>query len=331
MRRLGLGLIAMALAACGGGGAHVDAGAHDGPLGADGGPSIDAPVSAPDAAPCEPTASCTAGHTCLNVATNGAANKIGLRMAQLTFAKPAALASGLVASTIANGVEPALAACNVNGAATTNWLLQLDTSAGTLTTGGAKPVADPTAGYTFVNETLMQGGQTFQLQPTTEPAMIPGDGTFFAEMGANLMLPLYLDAAATQVLLLPMHLLTFSGHLSADHDCVGRYNAAGLDPANSCQGDATHPTFVEDASIHGYISLEDADVVTVGPLNQSLCVVLSGDAAAYGDGGSPAHCKRTGGSIVFTGDWCSTTNTPGGCADALELAGNFAASGVAIH
>jgi hypothetical protein len=61
-------------------------------------------------------------------------------------------------------------------------------------------------------------------------------------------------------------------------------------------------------------------------------VVLSGSPNTYGDGGDPMHCSRDGnGQIEFQGDWCSTTNSAGGCRDAVRLAGGLAASAVSMQ
>jgi hypothetical protein len=42
-------------------------------------------------------------------------------------------------------------------------------------------------------------------------------------------------------------------------------------------------------------------------------------------------CARDGnGNILFQGDFCSTTNQQGGCADAMQVAAGFAAQAVKI-
>ena len=73
--------------------------------------------------------------------------------------------------------------------------------------------------------------------------------------------------------------------------------------------------------------LEEADTVVVDAIGQSLCVILSGDAATYGDGGTPTKCKRTNGKINFQGDWCAASNNMA-CTDSAHLTANFSASGV---
>ncbi len=142
----------------------------------------------------------------------------------------------------------------------------------------------------------------------------------------------------TTALLLPLHeARLINGTLSANKNCIGKFNAEGLSPDNSCIGDTDTPTFITGAEIEGYITLAEADEVAIDSLEQSLCVLLSGDPATYGDGGSPQKCKRTfdGMAVVidFKGDWCTSTNMPGdaSCADAVALSANFAASSVLIN
>ncbi len=53
-------------------------------------------------------------------------------------------------------------ACNLDGSGTFSWLLQFDTTAGTLKTGGARPVAEPTTGYSFEEGMVAAGGEHVQ-------------------------------------------------------------------------------------------------------------------------------------------------------------------------
>jgi hypothetical protein len=72
----------------------------------------------------------------------------------------------------------------------------------------------------------------------------------------------------------------------------------------------------------------------VEALQQSLCVLLSGNAATYGDGGMPSKCKRDAQmKIVYKGKWCAMTNmaADAACADAERLTADLAASGVKIN
>ena len=285
--------------------------------------------------PCSPAASCpqVTSSKCIALADNSAAKQFTLRMANLTLTAPPSLTKGLVKGVVQNGVTMNLTSCNLNGGGTFSWLLQFDTVTGMLKTGGGKPADDPTKGYSFVDETIMQGGKSFKITPFTTAAPIKA-GAFAIAMGQDVIVPVYLDLKASAVVLLPLHKAKLTGTISADNNCIGKYNSKGLVPMGSCLSDATHPSFIgtdgkadSDGKLDGYITLEEADTVIVDAVGQSLCVILSGDAATFGDGKTPALCKRTGGKIDFQGDWCDASNDMA-CKDAVRLQANFSASGV---
>jgi hypothetical protein len=264
------------------------------------------------------------------------ATVFGLRVAQLDVALPVSFSQGAVQGMIASAALPDDAACNQMGTGTFSWLLQFDTKAGTLTTGGARPVADPSQGYTFDDETITAGSASFHVAKVTVSAGETPECAFSSATAADLVvLPVFTDPSGANVMLLPLHHLVFdSGRISADNGCIGRYNAGGL-TSSGCMPDALHPTFVDDASVSAFFVLEEADTVDVPMLGASLCVILSGDAQGFGDGATPvAHCKRDGaGQVLFKGDWCSSTDakaTPA-CADALRFSAQFAAVGATIH
>ena len=82
-----------------------------------------------------------------------------------------------------------------------------------------------------------------------------------------------------------------------------------------------------------YVSIEEADTISMGALGMTLCVLLSGNFAKFSDQATPlAHCSRTDGVIDFKGDWCSTTNAPATatCFDAVRFEADFAASAAVI-
>lgn len=266
-------------------------------------------------ATCDPSSSCPGGPACINLADNAGLDVFALRVAQLTLSKPGPLAAGLLGSLIDGATLMREPACNLNGQGTFSWLLRFDTTAGTLQMGGARPVVDPTLGYVITN-------------PVTTPLVLASNGSFSADP-VDVSLPVYLDQTGAFVFSLPLRRATLVGQLSPDRSCIGTYNASELVPPE-CAPDASTRSFLDGGTVHAHVSLEDADASIVPPLNQSLCVVLSGDASTYGDGGNPTRCRRSGGVIAFHGDYCSITNAPGGCADSVEVQGNFAASGVTI-
>jgi hypothetical protein len=279
--------------------------------------------------------------TCLGLTDNKGLTKFGLRISELDVTSPKALTSGIVNTTVAGNITPNDKSCNLQGSATFSWLIQFDTTAGTLKTGGAKPATDPATGYSFDDEMLTQGTQMFHVQPVTYTGVTPDAmGKFTVTMGADLIVPIFLNAAGTSVVLLPLHQARLStGTLSSDNNCIGTYNAAGLDPGQTCQPDSTHPLFNTAGTLEGFITLEEADTVIVSAINQTLCVLLSGSASMYGTpvtmgSTTTTVCKRdSSNKIVYQGAWCSGTNmaaTPS-CADADDLKANFAASSILIN
>jgi len=253
-------------------------------------------------------------------------------MSELDVTKPSSLAGGVLASTIASAVETDLPACNLSGTGTFSWLLQFDTTAGTLKTGGAKPVADPTTGYSFDTDTV----QGFSLAPITIATTPDASGSFGSTAGQSLVIPVFLDAAGSSVILLPLQEAVISmGTLTADQNCIGTYNAASLQPSNSCAPDATHPQFTDGGSLGGFITLKDANNVMIASLNESLCALLAGgsDTTTMQGSGATVCATDASANVVYQGDWCSTMNgaATAGCADAVAFQASFAASSVTIH
>jgi hypothetical protein len=270
---------------------------------------------------------------CLAVHDNAGAASFGLRMADLKITKPAAITVGIVGSVLGNSILPNNSICNLSGTGTFSWLLAFDSAAGTLTTGGAKPPINAALGYSFVNEVFPTLGGSLLFAPVTMTAPLDG-GCGTTSSAADVNLPVYLDAAGNNTIAFPLRQARFSNvTVSGDHSCIGTYNAAGLKAANNCAADQVNPAFFPAGQVDAFINLEEADSIPVAALGQSLCLVLTGDAATYGSGGSPNRCKRSNGKIVFQGDWCTATNQAGTatCKDALRFTGAFAASGVIIN
>ncbi len=277
---------------------------------------------------CDPQCAANQGISseCVAIVDNAGKSQFGLRVAQLALQKPAALTSPLVGSILEDAVTINLPDCNLTGNGTFSLLLELDTAAGTLKTGGAKPVADPTAGYCFVNEPL--GGTP--VTPLVVDAAPDAGGTIDVAMGGDVVLPIFLGGVSDFILLPIRDLRYLQTVLSADQGCIGVYNANQLLPEDSCEPAGDVERFTNAGALDGHITLEDADTIIISALGQSLCVLLTGDP---GDGGSPKKCARDPGTgmIIAKGDWCSPTNTPGGCMDAFQITGNFAASAVQIN
>jgi hypothetical protein len=252
---------------------------------------------------------------------------VGLRVQHLKLVGPPALVNGPATTVIAKGIELDRQDCALGGEGTFSWILEFTKSTGMLKTGGAK-VSTPEEGYCFVKETL----SGVPIAPIEVEVGLDG-GEIAPTEGHDVTVPIYIDKMGSSYVLLPLReARIFDGKLSEDGNCIGTHNAAGLKPEDSCVGNADTPPFLTGAKIDGFITLEEADTVVVDELGQTLCLLLTGDSATYGDGGTPNKCKRDANmEITFVGDWCSTSNSAEGCTDSVKLAAEFAASAVTIN
>jgi hypothetical protein len=275
-------------------------------------------------ATCAPGAACTDVQSeCLALVDNSASAKPGLRIMHLDVLKPAALSNQFVLDLIRGGVLLNKTECYLDGKGTFTWLLEFDTAGGQLRTGGAPP-STPEEGYCFLSGEL--GGQT--VDPIVVPVTIDGGSFEFTE-GADVVVPIYLDEAGSSYVLLPLKKARiYDATISDDMNCIGKHNTAGLKTVDQCFSTLDNPAFISGGKLDGFITLEDADSVVIKELGATLCTILAGDD----DGADPAKCIRDGaGAIAFKGDWCSTTDTAGGCEDAVALGAEFAASAVKIN
>jgi hypothetical protein len=314
---LGTAALAGAATAVGCGGDDDGSGSSSNPSGTGGGGS--------DCALTNPICTSVASD-CVALHDNKAAAKFGLRMAQLTIEQPAVLATGTVAKTVAEGLRMNLPQCYLNGTGDFSWLLEFDTAAGTLRTGGAFPTTDPLKGYCFADMAV----GTFQIEPTVVPTTLM-DGAFTAEVD-TLVVPIFRDVG--DPITLPLQKVRlFDSRVSADNNCIGKHNP-DIDPNNFCLPSDEHPAFLDGGKLSAYLTLEEADEVVVPELDKSLCLLLAGTDNQYASGGSPNKCKRNDadGKILLKGDWCIATNSAAtaDCADAFVLSASYTASAVEI-
>ncbi len=290
--------------------------------------------------PCTPTdPTCNVVKSdCLAVYDNTGKSSFAIRVGQLDFYQPVAFTGSLEQAAFLASISMNLPKCNLKGSGTFSWIVNVDKTAGTFQVGAAKPPADPHNGYSYVNETITLSGKSFPIAPSSGPMTLDADGSIHPATIENILLPAYLDAQATNLILVPLHKVrVLETKISADQNCVGSYNASGLKKSNGCLPDVNQgiESFDIGGKIDGYIDLEEADsiIITSFGLNRSLCVLLSNSAGTYGDGGNPAKCKRDGmGKIKFNGDWCSATNLPADatCYTAVAFFAGFAGSGVEL-
>ena len=290
------------------------------------------PDSAGPSAACTPKdLGCNPGKSvCAAVEVVNGAPSFALKMAQVNFTQPAALATGIGKSVLQNWMGPQPPICHVPNFLLA-WILQFDLAAGTLTTGGAIEGAGQAPGFQLINGTV--GGGTTAILPVTAPLAL-GAGCDLDVSVGDVNVPLQYDQnSPLSSIYLPFRHLRFKGgKVSPDHNCIGEYNEALLAPANNCAPTATVPAYTDGAEIEAMIPLEDADQAIIGLLQESLCVFLAQNAAMYAtQTGQYKTCARdASGKILFPGDWCSVTDQPAtaSCSDAVRVHATFAASGV---
>ena len=262
------------------------------------------------------TASCsesTAPGDCQPLANNAGKTTLDFRISSLTIGAPTALANATVQGGV---VTPAISLsktqapnCGESGTGTFNWLLSVDKTKNTLTTGGGP-----------VNSTF--GG--IAVAPVTGPITFTGSTFSSSPLGSVLNIPIFYDKL-TDPIILPIRGGALNNvTISSDSDCIGSFNPTALD--SKCADDPTTCSkWHTGGALGGYITLQDADSVNISLLGESLCVLLTGTGATKTAAGK---CPPN----AFTmGDYCSTTAAPGGCNDSDWLAATFSASAVNIN
>ena len=267
---------------------------------------------------------CGSKSTCLPLADNGSKTVQDFRIRRLTNSGPAALTQPFIQGTIVtHNIDLKAPECGENGLGGFSWLLRLDTTNNTLTTGGAPPAVDPfNAGFCFYNHTT----NNIAIKPVTVAAHKNADGSWSADPAPLLNVPIFLNGDVNSVVVLPLSEAKIDSFtVSTDGNCIGSFTDKGLD-ATCAEDTETCPKWNTAGNIGGFITLEAADTVNVADLNESLCVLLTGSTK-----GADGKCVRdAGGAITAKGDYCSTTKTAGGCGDSFWLASTFAASAVKI-
>ena len=219
-----------------------------------------------------------------------------------------------------------------------NWLLDIDTEAKTLRTGGARGVDDISAGYCF----LQADFSDLKVEPIQTDITYDETSGAFATTGSieRLTVPIFQTRNPDDVpILLPLRLASISdGTLSTDGNCIGRYRGESdeLTPGdctttmNNAKSDENY-RFIDGATIQGIISLEEADHVKIIDLSASLCTLLTGVSvkAANNYGTCPRNPDGTFTSSVLANGNASTV--PAGSIDGVLFVATFAASSVTIQ
>ncbi len=297
------------------------------------------------------------GSECLAKADNTGADTIQLRFSQLEVAAPTALAGPFMQDAIITKKTTFNQAnCFQNGLGQFNTLFEFDTKAMTVKAGGGVPqalIGPPADGTCFASFTDAQS--KIQIGPQETAFTMTGNdvhaifdaGSKMTPPQPDLVIPIYLDDKLDQYVLLPLHEVDVTATLSDDHNCVGAYRGNELSVADSCNPKQGDFAWTNGGAFNAYVTVTESDTVMIQSLGYSLCVLLSGDVAKWkGDNvdcgvdaatGKSVTCAVCKGSKGYTdtgalpvGDWCSTSNSEGGCNDAFHLETKFAASAIPI-
>ncbi len=280
---------------------------------------------------------CGSTSTCLPMADNTTKTVWDFRMRRLTVISPAALAQKFIQeSVVDDGINLGISACGESGTGAFSWLFRLDSVANTFETGGAPPLAMPLtdafstgSGYCWVHTSLVQGGTTINVAPVTGALTKAADGTYETTNEIpQINIPIFVHGDATNVVVLPIRQAHVAGVDVTDNgDCIGSFNYSALDSmCLDIRGNCSR--WHTAGALGGYITLKESDGVFVEDLGKSLCVLLTGGTSLSSDG---THClSDASGNITAKGDFCSTSDSAGGCQDSYWLSATFAASAIKI-
>jgi hypothetical protein len=286
---------------------------------------------------CGEEPSCPLSQPCLATVENDGKPVFGLRVAELAVSLPRSLSKGVTPSLLDALFGPNLPQCGLSGGGDSSWLLRFDLDHQTLTMGGAAPPAKAGQPFALLDVTVSQAGQVYHVAPVTFDLVASGGGLGTAAP-QDFDLPMFFPGSGASLSgpeVLPIHALTASSVVvSPTHDCIGRYDPAVFSPEAGCTPTTIGENYVHAGHLEGYLVIEETDGVDVTDFDDTLCVLLSGNAAEYGDDSTGVtRCKRTHGVIDFQGDWCAATNSPATatCSDALRFSADFAASAATIQ
>jgi len=279
---------------------------------------------------------------CVALVDNRDEEVFALRMVQTIVARPNAFKSDTTEGKLVNDAFGFnLPECRLNNGGTINLIVEIDTANGQGRAGVAKPVDDPRDGYSFVDEVVDAGGADFQVSPVLFQGSLNDEGILEEAQLNSITLPLYLNQSATDFILVPLRAgRLYDVQLSTDQNCIGAYNAFGLDPNNLCLPDEENGVyeFLSGGKAEGYVLLEEAEQVVInafgGFVNETLCARFANDAGNFLTGSDPKRCRRNqDGEILYPGDWCAATNSPATpeCNDAVSFSFLFAAAAVKLN
>lgn len=260
------------------------------------------------------------GSACLATHDNSQAPVWQARLSELDVIRPDAFATRLVEDTI---LDTALDRpdCFQYGKGNFNWLFQIDTRTGLLKTGGGKPVVGTESGSCFAH----MPAAVLPIAPAEVSVQIDPAVNQFMATNIDVVIPVFMDPVDfSRAFLIPLRAITLQGAWRSDeHNCVGQYDGDNLSADNLCLPEQPAGTaWVTGGAIRGHIRIDEAALVRIEDLGTTLCILLAGND--YAD--TAQQCRDASG-LRPEGDWCSATNSAGGCADAFRFEAEFAASG----
>ncbi|MBI2388273.1 MAG: hypothetical protein HYV09_01540 [Deltaproteobacteria bacterium] len=217
------------------------------------------------------------------------------------------------------------ARCANSGSESFTWLMQVDTAAKTLRTGGSRGSTDDTT-FAFLEESVdaskVEGicpgfvgpKDPVDLRPVTT-TYTETDGAFTTPKMALINVPIF-DSSGVPIIL-PLREAMLKS-VKMDGSCVGKYEKKYW-----CDGDSLGWT--TGGAIIAKITAEDADRVPVKSAGcQSLCAILVNDSTKT----EGKVCKRgPDGKVPEIGTTCLGGT---GCKNAFQLSATFGAYGVTI-
>jgi hypothetical protein len=277
---------------------------------------------------CTISPQCTTGSSACEAFTSNTGSTDNFRMRLINIAAPSTLATTFVQGDVVTAQVDLVETnggptCGENGSGTFNWLLSVDKGAGTVTTGGAPFSMDPFGtGFCYINSTLV----SLPVAPVTMSATFNGNTFSTAKAKTVLNIPIFSSQTDySNVVILPITAISFQNvTVSTDNNCIGTVNNNSIQAGTCTNGDPAGPQscsrWKTAGALGGYITLKQADKVQVVQLSETLCALLTGE---NDNNACPAD--------AFTkGDYCSTTESPGGCQDSFWISATFAASAVNI-
>lgn len=290
-------------------------------------------------------ATSTGTGSCEPLTTNPPNGPWNFRMRRIIIAAPPTLANPTIQnSVVTNGVNMNEPQCGEEGTGDFSWIMTLDPTTLAFKTGGAPPCDIPnstsnpaspfpscspfTTGYCFLQQQL----GSIAVGPVSGTLKKALDGTYFAPapaLGPQINIPIFYNGS---IIVLPISQPAVTGiNVTDNGNCIGGFNPVALSSLCADQYENC-PKWLTGGSLGGYITLETADQVDVLLLSKTLCAILTDSGGVSPpDGGAIKQCARNAdGSIAAKGDYCSTTQSPGGCQDSFWLAATFAASAVNI-